>query len=139
REVQFVHNSANFLILLSQKKLSIPSTVSHVLKYIPELQKKVEGLIQKKEVLLSRICKPGDFVDEKMQSKSNIGSSLSTFSASRLNESEVVIQLCTLKALNPLFNIMLILEKDGLRLINLSSFESYGGRVFYILHLKVIE
>ncbi|CAL1352233.1 unnamed protein product [Linum trigynum] len=37
------------------KKLSIPNTVSRVLKYIPELQQQVEALARKKEDLLSAI------------------------------------------------------------------------------------
>ncbi|XP_019162255.1 PREDICTED: transcription factor bHLH101-like isoform X2 [Ipomoea nil] len=39
------------------RKLSIPATVSRVVKYIPELQKQVERLQQKKEELGSRICR----------------------------------------------------------------------------------
>jgi hypothetical protein len=38
-----------FLLVLLQKKLSIFTTVSRVVKYIPELQKQVDGL-EKKEL-----------------------------------------------------------------------------------------
>nr|WIE96128.1 basic helix-loop-helix transcription factor [Loropetalum chinense var. rubrum] len=122
------------------KKLSIPATVSRVLKFIPEQQQHVERLIQKKEELLSKISKQGDQVHPQKQRKlAKIGSSnLSAVSASRLGDREVMIQISTFKVhKNPLSEILLSLEEDGLHLINASTFESYGGRVFYNLHLQV--
>lgn len=49
-------------MLLLQKKLSIPTTISRVLKYIPELQHQVERLTKKKEEILLRISRQGDAV-----------------------------------------------------------------------------
>ncbi|KAK9289460.1 hypothetical protein L1049_007615 [Liquidambar formosana] len=120
------------------KKLSIPATVSRVLKYIPEQQQQVERLIKKKEELLSRISKQGDLVPIEKQRKGKIESSLSTVSTSQLGDREVVIQISTFEVhKSPLSEVLLNLEEDGIHLINAASFESYGGRVFYNLHLQV--
>ncbi|KAF5474255.1 hypothetical protein F2P56_006169 [Juglans regia] len=126
-----------------QMKLSIPTTVSRVLKYIPELQKQVVGLIQNKEELLSMISSQTDIETQHEhemmnQPKTIARSSLSTVSASRLNDTEVMIQISTCKINNntPLSEILLSLEEVGLLLLNVSSFESFGGRVFYGLHLQ---
>ncbi|TXG70167.1 hypothetical protein EZV62_005102 [Acer yangbiense] len=125
------------------KKLSIPGTISHVLKYIPELQQQVESLIQKKEEVLSRISssrQEGEdvIIHQEKQRKSLVGSSLFSISARRLSDSEVVIQISSYKLRqNPLSEILFNLEEDGLLLINASSFESSAGRVFYNLHLQV--
>ncbi|KAK4837361.1 hypothetical protein QYF36_004862 [Acer negundo] len=124
------------------KKLSIPGTISHVLKYIPELQQQVESLIQKKEEVLSRISssrQEGDaIIHQEKQRKSLVESSLCSISARRLSDSEVVIQISAYKLhQNPLSEILFNLEEDGLLLINASSFESSAGRVFYNLHLQV--
>ncbi|KAJ9695396.1 hypothetical protein PVL29_010726 [Vitis rotundifolia] len=120
------------------KKLSIPSTVSRVLKYIPELQQQVERLIQKKEELLSKISRQGDIIHLEKQRKGTLASSLSAVSASRLSDREIVVQISTFKVHeSPLSEVLLNLEEDGLLVINASSFESFGGRVFYNLHLQV--
>ncbi|XP_034703429.1 transcription factor ORG2-like isoform X1 [Vitis riparia] len=120
------------------KKLSIPSTVSRVLKYIPELQRQVERLIQKKEEFLSKISREGDLIHLENQRNGALGSSLSAVSARRLNDREIVVQISTFKVHeSPLSEVLLNLEEDGLLVINASSFESFGGRVFYNLHLQV--
>ncbi|XP_034693284.1 transcription factor ORG2-like [Vitis riparia] len=120
------------------KKLSIPSTVSRVLKYIPELQQQVERLIQKKEELLSKISRQGDIIHLEKQRKGTLASSLSAVSANRLSDREIVVQISTFKVHeSPLSEVLLNLGEDGLLVINASSFESFGGRVFYNLHLQV--
>ncbi|KAM0981354.1 hypothetical protein TB2_014140 [Malus domestica] len=122
-----------------QKKLSIPNTVSRVVKYVPELQKQVEGLIRKREELLSRINKQESALhEEKNQIKSAARSSLSAVSACQLNDREVAIQISSLKTKNNLLSdILLNLEEEGLQILNASSFESSGGRVFYNLQFQV--
>ncbi|WKA01708.1 hypothetical protein VitviT2T_019976 [Vitis vinifera] len=120
------------------KKLSIPSTVSRVLKYIPELQRQVERLIQKKEEFLSKISREGDPIHLENQRNGTLGSSLSAVSARRLSDREIVVQISTFNVHeNPLSEVLSNLEEDGLLVINASSFESFGGRVFYNLHLQV--
>lgn len=128
----------NLLLTSLQKKLSIPTTVSRVLKYIPDLQQQVERLIQKKEELLSRISKQGALIHQEDQIKNSAANSLSSISATRLNDNEVAVHISTY-ALHKchLSRILFSLEEDGLRPINASSFESFGGRVFYNLHLQV--
>ena len=111
-----------------------------MLKYIPELQQQVERMIKKKEELLSKISKQGDVIHLEKQRKGTLGSSLSAVSTSRLSEREVVVQISTFKVHeSPLSEVLLNLEEDGLLVINASSFESFGGRVFYNLHLQVLS
>ncbi|XP_024922954.3 transcription factor ORG2 isoform X1 [Ziziphus jujuba] len=126
------------------KKLSIPATVSRVLKYIPDLQQQVEGLVRKKEELLSKMSKQkGNLVhhddDQENQVKTAAArSSLSSVSATQLNDREVAIQISTYKVNNnPISEILNTLEEDGFSMLNASSFESFEGRVFHSLHLQV--
>ncbi|KAK1578342.1 hypothetical protein Q3G72_029484 [Acer saccharum] len=121
------------------KKLSIPVTISRALKYISELEQQVENLIQKKEELLSR---KGDVIHhQEKQRKRRVGSSLFSISVSRLSNNEVVIQISTYKLhKNPLSEILLHLEDDhGFLLMDASSFESSGARLFYTLHVDQLE
>lgn len=112
-----------------------------MLKYIPELQQQVEGLIRRRDELLSRISKQESVMKEEKQVKSTArisGSSSSAVSTSRLSDGEVSVQISTLKSThNFISQILQSLEEDGLEILNASSFESYGGRVFYNLHLQV--
>jgi hypothetical protein len=111
-----------------------------VVKYIPELQEQVMGLIQKKEELLSRICGEGDHeARQEKKPKSKAWSSLSTVTATQIDDDgEVVIQISTYVVhKNALSEILVCLEEDGLVLLNASSFESFEGRVFFNLHLQV--
>lgn len=99
----------------------------------------MENLIQKKEELLSR---KGDVIHhQEKQRKGLVGSSLFSISVSRLSDNEVVIQISTYKFhKNPLSEILLHLEDDhGLLLMDASSFESSGGRLFYTLHLDQVH
>ncbi|KAJ4978646.1 hypothetical protein NE237_009426 [Protea cynaroides] len=124
------------------KKLSIPNTVSCALKYIPELQKHVKKLTQRKEDILSSIYKRGD----SKQGKSGGGGSgsgrdsLPSVSTSQVDDREVVIQICASKAKNiPLSEILQDLEEMGLQVLNASVIISTGEKVFYNLHLQVKE
>ncbi|CAK7340221.1 unnamed protein product [Dovyalis caffra] len=122
------------------KKLSIPATVSRVLKYIPELRQQVKRLIQRQEELLSNLSKQDDLIHQENQRKGNMNTPLSSVSASRLSDREVAIHISTYKDhKSPLSEILLNLEEDGLVLMNSSTFESFGDRVFYNLHLQVME
>jgi 5,10-methylenetetrahydrofolate reductase len=127
-------------MILFQKKLSIPYTVSRVLVYIPKLQQQVERLIQRKEELLSKLSRQADdLTHQENQRKGTMYSSLSSVSASQLSDKEVVVHISTYKNhKSPLSEILLTLEEDGLVLKNSSSFESFGDRVFYNLHLQVL-
>ncbi|RZB47760.1 Transcription factor ORG2 [Glycine soja] len=72
------------------KKMSIPATVSRVLKYIPELQHQVQALNKKKEELLCRISKnlKGDSVNKESQRRIAHHNSDFVVSTSRLNIQE---------------------------------------------------
>ncbi|GMY19375.1 transcription factor ORG2-like isoform X1 [Fagus crenata] len=122
------------------KKLSIPVTVSRVVKYIPELQQQVMGLIQKKEELLSRTTRQGDETHEEEQPAKSIARSTSiAVWASHLDDRQIVVQISSDSKVHktPLSDILLNLEEDGLLVLNASSFESQGGKVFCNLHLQV--
>lgn len=110
-----------------------------MLKNIPQLQDQVEGMLQKKAVLLSNFSRQGHVnCQEETQCKNAAGKSSSAVSASRLNDREVTLQITTCELHNcSLSEILLYLEENGLLLFNASSFESFGGRVFYNLHFQV--
>ncbi|KAM6571667.1 hypothetical protein CsatA_015747 [Cannabis sativa] len=128
------------------KKLSIPATVSRVLKYVPELQEEVESLVLKKEELLSKInsMQQGKTItatttaNQEIKKVKNIGpNSLSSISATQLSEKEIAVQILSYKADNDLLSEMLHnYENEGLSLLHASSFESIGGRLFHNLHLQ---
>lgn len=122
-----------------QKKLSIPATISRVLKYIPELQQQVEGLIKKKEELLLRTSKQETSSKECQRKMAHhYAATASVVSTSRLNDNEAVIQISSDK-LNKttLSQILQCLEMEGLLLLNASTFQTFGQHVFYHLHLQV--
>ncbi|KAM7271540.1 hypothetical protein ACFE04_030754 [Oxalis oulophora] len=124
------------------KKMSIPNTVSRILKYIPDLQEEVDRLLQKKEELLSKISNRNEcFINAQEKKPSNNFFGSSTISASKLSENEVLVQISTFKKIviqTPLSKILLTLEEEeGLIFINGSCFESSSEeRIFYNLHLQ---
>ncbi|OMP07153.1 hypothetical protein COLO4_07587 [Corchorus olitorius] len=127
-----------------KKKLSFPATVSQALKYIPELQKEVERLVEKKEKLLQSISQKGaaGLELEEKQRKNRNGTSLlgGAVSIKGLSESEVAIHISMPKShkSDQLSEILQYLEQDGMFfLLNATSFESFGGKVFYNVHLQV--
>ncbi|KAK4725426.1 hypothetical protein R3W88_028205 [Solanum pinnatisectum] len=123
------------------KKLSIPSTISKILKYIPELQSEVERLVQKKEEFTSTTISnkenSGDFNKQKRRSGGIDNSSL-VISTSKLGDKEIVVQISTLKInKGSIGEAISQLEDEGLVLLNASSFETFEDRVFYTLHFQV--
>ncbi|KAK7344943.1 hypothetical protein VNO77_15213 [Canavalia gladiata] len=141
KKINALYSSLRSLLPLSDqmKKLSIPATISRVLKYIPELQQQVEGLTKKKEEILLKISQQGDAVVNK-ESRRKIAQYNSGFvvSTSRLSDNEASIQISSYIVHKiPLSEILLSLENDGLVLLNVSSSHTYGGRLFYNLHFQV--
>lgn len=123
-----------------QKKLSIPVTVSRVLKYIPELQKELESLEEKKEGLVKKkkIAKEETSCSLLLLEKQRKDRSSSVVSATRLGEKEIMIQISTTKNNKGWFgHVLSNLEQDGFVLQDSSSFESFEERIFYNLHLHV--
>ncbi|XP_015055377.1 transcription factor ORG2-like [Solanum pennellii] len=117
------------------KKLSIPSTVSRILKYIPELQSEVERLVQKKEEFTSK-----NIFNKQKRIKGGIGNSSFVISTSELGDKEIVIQISTLKInKGSISEAISQLEDEGLVLLNATSFETFEDRVFYTLHFQVEE
>ncbi|MBA0622586.1 hypothetical protein Godav_008116, partial [Gossypium davidsonii] len=149
KKVNNMYSSLRSLLPVADqtKKLSFPATVSHALKYIPELQQQVERLVQKKEELLLRISeqrgvKPSEEKEEeRKRNNRKQGRCLSGVGVSinRLSDGEVAIQISMREVdkRNGLLSEMLqYLEQQGFLLLNVSSFESFGGVVFYNIHLQ---
>ncbi|XP_042513643.1 transcription factor ORG2-like [Macadamia integrifolia] len=122
------------------RKLSIPSTISRVLKYIPELHNQVEKLKQRKQEILSTIHKNGDRTHIDNQSNRIVRRSLPIVSVSEIEERVVMIQICTSKNMrSSVSEILVNLEEEGLEVFNLSASGSSGEVVFYNLHLQIRE
>ncbi|MBA0564864.1 hypothetical protein Golob_009772 [Gossypium lobatum] len=150
KKVNNMYSSLRSLLPVADqtKKLSFPATVSHALKYIPELQQQVERLVQKKEELLLRISEQGgvkpseEKEEERKRNNRKQGRCLSGVGVSinRLSDGEVAIQISMWEVdkRNGLLSEMLqYLEQQGFLLLNVSSFESFGGVVFYNIHLQM--
>jgi hypothetical protein len=118
--------------------MSIPVTVSRVLKYIPELQKHVVKMTKKKEQLLLKGYKWQEHNSSALKDRC-IDSLVVT--ATCLADKEIMVNICILsKRANktPLFKYLEILEGEGLKLINASTLSTpLEERIFYNLHFKV--
>ncbi|KAL3819707.1 hypothetical protein ACJIZ3_005612 [Penstemon smallii] len=118
-------------------KLSIPATISKVLKYIPEQQKEIDRLIQKKERLMSKISRQEETLTTNLRKKRRIEPNQSTLSVTRISDQEMIIQSSISKVEKASFSeALLSLEQEGLFVKSASCFESCEGRVFYNLHLQ---
>ncbi|PWA99656.1 Achaete-scute transcription factor-related protein [Artemisia annua] len=136
---------------LSQKKVSIPETVSSAVKYIPELQKEVERLKRKKEKVQwssspTMNAKQEHLAIKKKSCKTKTNSFLVS-SVNVLGDKEVVIQLIsstdhtsTNKEIGFLSKVLENLEhdEDGFVLLNATTMKCSGeGMVLNTLHLQV--
>uniref|UniRef100_A0A6N2K2G8 BHLH domain-containing protein n=1 Tax=Salix viminalis TaxID=40686 RepID=A0A6N2K2G8_SALVM len=124
------------------RRKKIKSLYSSLRSLLPaaDQMEQVETLVQRKEELLSKLSKQGGVIHQENQRKDTTYSSLLSVSASQLSDREVVVHISTYKNYEiPLSEILLALEEDGLLLKNSSSFESFGDRIFYNLHLQVME
>ncbi|KAM3354757.1 hypothetical protein ACQJBY_025470 [Aegilops geniculata] len=112
------------------KKLSIPITVSRVLKYIPELQKQVDGLEKKKDELTRASCKPGVLTMRE--------NTAPIVSATCLDDRDIMVQVSLVSTMAgdlPISKCINVLENEGLHLIS-SSTSAFQNRTFYSLHLQ---
>ncbi|KAL9681193.1 hypothetical protein QQ045_012974 [Rhodiola kirilowii] len=155
KKINELYSSLRSLLPASEqsRRMSIPTTVDRVLKYIPKLQEEVERMEKKKQAmskkinqnqgsvssLSSKIARPEHYRQEKVNevakgSLNEENCSISNVSISKVGDREVVIQISTLRISVP--EILMSLEKDGFQLISASSSESSGGRVFLNLHLQ---
>ncbi|CAN6994430.1 transcription factor bHLH100 [Brassica rapa] len=122
------------------KKLSVSATVSHALNYIPELQEQVKQLIKKKDDLCFQISGQKDLVYADQNGNPEKGGTryASTVSATRLGETEVMVQISSLQTVKCSFgNLLSGTEEDGLVLMDASSSRSQGERLFYTLHFQM--
>lgn len=118
--------------------MSIPVTVSRVLKYIPELQKHVAKMTKKKEQLL---LKGSQWQEHNSSTSKDPCIESLVVTATCLTDKEVMVNICILgKRANktPLFMYLEILEGEGLNLVNASTASTpLGERIFYNLHFEV--
>ncbi|CAF1850017.1 BnaCnng57560D [Brassica napus] len=120
------------------KKLSIPQTVSRSLKYIPELQEQVKKLIQKKEELLVRVSGQRAIEHYVEPQPKAVARYVSTISATKLGDNEVLVQISSSKNHNfSISNVLSGLEEDGFVLVDVSSSRYHGKWLFYSLHLQM--
>ncbi|CAO1940967.1 unnamed protein product [Urochloa humidicola] len=113
-------------------KLSIPTTVSRVLKYIPELQKQVDNLEKRKKELTNANCKPGVLKTTEIIAP--------IVSATCLNDTEIMVQVSLRNNVAattlPLSKCIKVLENEGLHLISSSTYSTFDNKTFYSLHLQ---
>nr|GMC86062.1 transcription factor ORG2-like [Ipomoea batatas] len=141
KRINALYSSLRSLLPASDqsKKLSIPATITRVLKYIPELQKQVERLQQRKEELGSRISRQESSSAEfnkrrRVETQSSIGA----VSVTRVGERQIVIHLCTNNGSKVSFaDAISCLEKEGMVLTDSSSFQTVEHRVFCTFHLQM--
>lgn len=114
--------------------------------YIPELQKEVEKLVQRKRQLLSKQFKlleekrvGSRHHDHDQEVTSKKSDSTIVVSVGQLSDIELIIQICAGDTVHNvvLSQILIKLEGDGLQIQNVNSFESSEGRVFHNLHVQM--
>ncbi|XP_039136624.1 protein IRON-RELATED TRANSCRIPTION FACTOR 2-like [Dioscorea cayenensis subsp. rotundata] len=122
------------------KKLSIPCTISRVVKYIPELQRQVQRLSKKKEEMALNKSRERRNVNVISRSE---GAIHPIISATCLNNKQVMMQICVFnKQISriPLSKVLRVLEVQGLQLIDGSTFTTKNSdQTFYSLHLQAKE
>ncbi|KAJ4977654.1 hypothetical protein NE237_008434 [Protea cynaroides] len=120
------------------RKLSIPATISRVLKYIPELQKRVEKLKQRKEDILASVYGRDNIKNQDNQRNGIVRKSLPTVLVSQVNQEEIMIQICTCKnTRSPFSEVLQNLEDEGLQILNVSVSGSLQDVVFFNVHIQV--
>lgn len=128
--------------MILQRKLSIPMTVSGVVKYIPEQRQELQRLSRKKEDLLKRISRKTATLNHHQEQLRNrammesLDSSSQQIAANWLTDTEIALQIAT-SSWTSISDMLLRLEENGLNVISVSSSFSSTARIFYTLHLQV--
>ncbi|XP_074576243.1 protein IRON-RELATED TRANSCRIPTION FACTOR 2-like [Curcuma longa] len=119
-----------------EKKVSIPVTISQVLKYIPELKAEVQQLSRRKEEMLLVLRRR----EEETHCVQSVGG-YPLVSVTCLSNREIMVQLCLLSqdAMISLSGILSALDGEGLQLLNASTHTAEDGRCFCSLHLQARE
>ncbi|KAI4330541.1 hypothetical protein MLD38_028820 [Melastoma candidum] len=121
------------------KKLSIPATITRVLKYIPELQEHIQLLTREKERLLSYApydlrCRSVDAEPKNDYPRAVTGSMVE--SMSWRSEREAMIRISQGDDSDKgISQALLDLENEGFSLISTSSFRSSEGKFMHDLHV----
>ncbi|ESQ40324.1 hypothetical protein EUTSA_v10014371mg [Eutrema salsugineum] len=144
RKLNALYSSLRALLPPSdqKRKLSIPMTVSGVVKYIPEQKQELQRLSRRKEELLKRISRKTATLNHQQEQLGNrakmdsIDSSSQTFAANWITDTEIAVQIATSKWAS-ISDMLLRLEQNGLDVISVSSSVSSTARIFYTLHLQM--
>lgn len=129
--------------MIMQRKLSIPMTVSRVVKFIPDQKQELQRLSGKKEELLKRISRKtatSNHHQEQLRNRSmmdSIDSMSQQIAANWITDTEIAVQIATSKW-TFISDMLLRLEENGLIVLSLSSSVSSTARIFYTLHLQVL-
>eukprot|EP01018_Ginkgo_biloba_P037675 Gb_33765 [translate_table: standard] len=132
-----------------KRKLSIPSTVCRVLKYIPELRNQIEQLTKQRDelVAIKRISEDSLLTSAESSAADNPKFSIPsdclqshefpTVTVHSMLGLELLITIYTYKAGLLFSTLLLLLEEEGLNVMNASTFVSEGN-VCYNLHLQMM-
>ncbi|GLJ50448.1 hypothetical protein SUGI_1074900 [Cryptomeria japonica] len=129
-----------------KRRLSIPNTVCGILEYIPELRNEIQTLRRRRDKLISskRISESSVTTPK---SKAGTGHSHShgglicsppaiKVNCAALKHSEVLITVYACKAVLELSRLLVVVEEEGLEVLNASKFVS-GDTVYLILDLQI--
>ncbi|CAN8257202.1 unnamed protein product [Cochlearia groenlandica] len=141
RKLNALYSSLSALLPPSyhKRKLSIPMTVSGVVKYIPEQRQELQVLSKRKEDLLKRISRKTSTLyhhKEHIMRNRSIDSSSQNIAANWITDTEIAVQVATSSSTS-ISDMLLRLELKGFNLISLSSSVSSTTRIFYTLHLQM--
>ncbi|CAH2074211.1 unnamed protein product [Thlaspi arvense] len=144
RKLNSLYSSLRALLPPShqKRKLSIPMTVSGVVKYIPEQKQELQRLSRRKEELLKRISVKTATLNhhqEQLRKRAmmdSVDSSSQTIAANWITDTEIAVQIAT-SSWTSISDMLLRLEENGLDVISVSSSVSSTARIFYTLHLQM--
>ncbi|EPS74183.1 hypothetical protein M569_00579 [Genlisea aurea] len=108
------------------KRVSIPATISRAVEYIPELEKRVEGMISERQSLLL-----------KKLSRRRRNCLAHHLTVTPINDELTVVQISAEARCDSSFSeAVMVLEMDGFVVLSASSFASSSGPTLLTLHLK---
>ncbi|CAA7033963.1 unnamed protein product [Microthlaspi erraticum] len=144
KKLNTLYSSLRALLPASEqkRKLSIPMTVSGVVKYIPEQRQELQRLSRKKEELSKKISRKAASLNHHQEQLRNrammesLDSSSQQIAANWLSDTEIAVQIAT-SSWTSISDMLLRLEENGLNVISASSSVSSTARIFYTLHLQM--
>ncbi|KAL0708961.1 hypothetical protein Bca4012_015939 [Brassica carinata] len=146
RKINALYSSLRALLPPSdqKRKFSIPTTVTRVVKYIPEQKQELQRLSRRKEELL-KITSLKTATQKQQQEQlgnremmDSVDTSPQKIVANWITDTEIAVHIATCKSAS-ISDMLLRLEENGLDVISLSSSVSSTASIFYTLHLEVLD